>query len=327
MTIYLVNQHKSYKDERAGGYLWSPKKDSSGRENTGYKLMTSVKPGDFIIHNSGGEISAISVVESDNYPAKNPDGIHNHQKQDDRSVVGYRVDTKYYDLDNPLKKINIKDWDKKEIEKNSCFDKNGNFKQRYLCNVTPGHAEYLLKEILSLQKSENVRKIIYQALEEIKISDDYDEVEKYIIDSIISSQQEKEKIYSGKNREPQKTIMHEGNTKLIPKRDKQRAANALIYAEYKCEYNKEDRTFLRKNGKPYTEPHHLIPVSKYADFDFSVDVEENIVSLCSHCHNLLHYGCMEDKEAVLMKLYNDRIEKLKEAGLELTFEQLKTYYL
>ena len=121
--------------------------------------------------------------------------------------------------------------------------------------------------------------------------------------------------------------MHEGNTKLIPKRDKQRAANALIYAEYKCEYNKEDRTFLRKNGKPYTEPHHLIPVSKYADFDFSVDVEENIVSLCSHCHNLLHYGCMEDKEVVLMKLYNDRIEKLKEAGLELTFEQLKTYYL
>lgn len=70
----------------------------------------------------------------------------------------------------------------------------------------------------------------------------------------------------------------------------------------------------------------MIPISRYVDFSYSVDVEENIVSLCSHCHNLLHYGCMEDKEVILRKLYDDRIAKLEESGLGLDFEQLKSYY-
>ena len=38
----------------------------------------------------------------------------------------------------------------------------------------------------------------------------------------------------------------------IPKRDPQRAADALAHAEYKCEFNNNDRTFPRKNGNPYT---------------------------------------------------------------------------
>ena len=112
----------------------------------------------------------------------------------------------------------------------------------------------------------------------------------------------------------------------IPKRDPQRAADALEHADYLCEYQNTDRTFMRKNGKPYTEPHHLIPISKYRDFDYSVDVMENIVSLCSHCHNLLHYGCWEEKEPVLSKLFIERKDALKNCGLDLTFERLKAYY-
>lgn len=51
-----------------------------------------------------------------------------------------------------------------------------------------------------------------------------------------------------------------------------------------------------------TEPYHLIPISKYKDFDYkncSLDTMENIVSICSHCHNLLHYGKFEDKNLFL----------------------------
>lgn len=70
----------------------------------------------------------------------------------------------------------------------------------------------------------------------------------------------------------------------------------------------------------------MIPISRYRDFDCSVDVMENIVSLCSHCHNLLHYGRMEDKKPVLEKLYNDRKEALHGKGLELSLEQLIGYY-
>lgn len=53
---------------------------------------------------------------------------------------------------------------------------------------------------------------------------------------------------------------------------------------------------------------------------------ENIVSLCSHCHNLLHYGKLEDKIPVLDKLYDERKEALERVGLGITFEELKEYY-
>ena len=112
----------------------------------------------------------------------------------------------------------------------------------------------------------------------------------------------------------------------IPKRELKRAADALEYAHYQCEFNRSDRTFLRKSGKAYTEPHHLIPISRYRDFEYSLDVMENIVSLCSHCHNLLHYGRFEDKAPVLEKLYSERIAALRTCGLDLTLDQLMSYY-
>ena len=87
--------------------------------------------------------------------------------------------------------------------------------------------------------------------------------------------------------------------------------------------------FERKSGKGYTEPHHLIPISKYRDFDYkkcSLDVMENIVSLCSHCHNLLHYGKYEDKEPILKKLYDERKNALAKVELDITFDKLTKYY-
>ena len=77
----------------------------------------------------------------------------------------------------------------------------------------------------------------------------------------------------------QMTTVSKSTGRTIPKRKPKQAVDSLILADYKCEYNPEDRTFTRKNGKQYTEPHHLIPISKYREFDRSLDVKENIVSL------------------------------------------------
>lgn len=328
MSIFLVNQGKTYKSERAGGYMWSPKLDASGSRNAGYTLMTEAKRGDFVLHNSGGKISAISVVVKDCYDALQPDELHNSQNEYEWSDDGYRVDTEYHDFDVPLINSDIAAWAINHPATDSCFDVKGRLKLRYLCNVAPGHAEYLLKEALRLQKEPDVRGVIYQALADMEVNDDdYDEGEKDIIESIVTGQTGTEKHYSGAEQKPQAMTTPGGTSKPKPKRDAQIAANALQNADYKCEFDEADRTFLRKSGKPYTEPHHLIPISRYADFKCSVDVEENIVSLCSHCHNLLHYGRMEDKEKVLRKLYGDRIKMLKAAGLDLTFEQLKSYYI
>lgn len=108
-------------------------------------------------------------------------------------------------------------------------------------------------------------------------------------------------------------------------RDPMVAANALCNADYKCEVCAEHETFLRKsNGKPYTEPHHLVPVRYQPQFDVSLDVENNIVSLCSNCHNRIHYGT--DAIELVYKLYNDRKDILKKAGIEISFSELEQLY-
>lgn len=53
-----------------------------------------------------------------------------------------------------------------------------------------------------------------------------------------------------------------------PKRNPKVAVDALQRADFRCVYNTNYRIFERKNGKGYTEPHHLIPISKYRDFDY-----------------------------------------------------------
>ena len=78
-------------------------------------------------------------------------------------------------------------------------------------------------------------------------------------------QQKKEKV-------KKEFIKSPDTIRAIPKRDSKRAERALRIAGYQCEYNKDDRLFIRKNGKcGYTEPHHLIPLSHYDDFKYSLD--------------------------------------------------------
>lgn len=75
----------------------------------------------------------------------------------------------------------------------------------------------------------------------------------------------------------------------------------------------------------HTEPHHLIPLSAHRDFPgIDLDREQNIVSLCSNCHNLLHYGA--SYKEVLYELYIQRRELLKQIGIMISFEQLLRYY-
>ena len=60
------------------------------------------------------------------------------------------------------------------------------------------------------------------------------------------------------------------------------------------------------------------------NFEYSLDVEENIISLCSQCHNEIHYGKHADK--LITKLYYDRIKLLKKKKIEVTLEKLLSYY-
>lgn len=109
------------------------------------------------------------------------------------------------------------------------------------------------------------------------------------------------------------------------KRNHKISLNALAYADYSCEYDKTHISFIRKNTKEaYMEPHHLIPL-KYSDlFKVSLDIEENIVSLCSNCHNQIHYG--EGAGKIIEDLYEQRKEELEKVGLKIEKEVLLSLY-
>lgn len=108
-------------------------------------------------------------------------------------------------------------------------------------------------------------------------------------------------------------------------RNAQVVSNALHNANYKCELSCNTELFLRKNSQfNYTEGHHLIPLCYQDEFEYSLDVEANVVSLCPNCHRRLHYG--DDVSELLIELYESRKNRLKKCGIELSFAQLFLMY-
>jgi hypothetical protein len=111
-----------------------------------------------------------------------------------------------------------------------------------------------------------------------------------------------------------------------PKSDNLRLSY-LDEMKHQCELNQDHQSFISKGtNKNYVEAHHLIPVSKYAEFEYELDRQENLVSLCPNCHRLLHYGQKGVANPLLVKLYNQKIDGLKKVGIGLPLDELLDYY-
>lgn len=105
------------------------------------------------------------------------------------------------------------------------------------------------------------------------------------------------------------------------------ASKAMMLSNYTCEIDHSHKTFISKStNMPYVECHHLIPIAKQEEFKYDLDQLANLVSLCPHCHRLIHYGQDEEKEKLLKKLYDQRKDYLKKVGIEITFSELKRIY-
>ena len=117
------------------------------------------------------------------------------------------------------------------------------------------------------------------------------------------------------------------SAKGIYPRDKAVTANALILADFQCEVDSTHPSFIRRTlNANYTEAHHLVPLENHEEFRYSLDVEENVVSLCSNCHNCIHYGANSEREILIQTLYEKRNDMLKKVGIDITFKQLKELY-
>ncbi|WP_281948709.1 MrcB family domain-containing protein [Vibrio parahaemolyticus] len=106
------------------------------------------------------------------------------------------------------------------------------------------------------------------------------------------------------------------------------SSDAIKTADYKCENDESHITFVSAaSGKQYVEAHHLIPMEFQDDFDFSIDVPENIISLCPTCHRLFHHATAKDKEEILGKFFDKRSKMLsKERGVIINKDRLFRYY-
>ncbi|RYD04827.1 hypothetical protein N752_12945 [Desulforamulus aquiferis] len=91
---------------------------------------------------------------------------------------------------------------------------------------------------------------------------------------------------------------------------------AIENSDFCCEYNKLHKYFISKRtNQNYVEGHHLIPMEFQDEFDFSLDVEANIVSLCVVCYKQLHHGIHSDKILILETLYEQRKKIVKMSNI------------
>lgn len=66
--------------------------------------------------------------------------------------------------------------------------------------------------------------------------------------------------------------------------------DVVVRAAGRCEGCKSPAPFIRKNGSPYLEPHHIRRVS-----DGGPDDPAFVISLCPNCHRRVHAGADGDK--------------------------------
>lgn len=64
MRYWWVNQNQTFRQEIAGGYLWSPKRNANGGRNPFYESMREVSPGDIIFSFVNTRITAIGIAKS-----------------------------------------------------------------------------------------------------------------------------------------------------------------------------------------------------------------------------------------------------------------------
>lgn len=103
---------------------------------------------------------------------------------------------------------------------------------------------------------------------------------------------------------------------------------ALSFANYACEINRDHKSFVAENTqKAYMEGHHAIPMNNQPQFNQSLDIYANIVCLCPICHRRIHHGLRADRISMMNMLYEKRAERLANSGIRLSKDEFVQYAL
>lgn len=144
-----------------------------------------------------------------------------------------------------------------------------------------------------------------------------------------SSQDEKEVPKTPKGKICRKDPLGDTNNKCKKwPRDKIYAIEAKQNADYKCEYDISHSTFIhKKSKKQFVEAHHLIPMQYQECYEMSIDVPENIISLCPTCHRAFHSSDNLYRKKLIDAFYQKRKDLLiNDREIEINIENLYKYY-
>ncbi len=103
MRYWWVNQNQTFRQERAGGFLWSPKRNAGGGRNPFYEFMREVAPGDLVLSFEGTYIRALGIVTSFCFECPKPADFGSAGPNWDD--IGWKVDVQYRDLISRLRPV------------------------------------------------------------------------------------------------------------------------------------------------------------------------------------------------------------------------------
>ena len=101
MRYWWVNQNQTHRQEIAGGYLWSPKRNANGARNPFYEFMREVSPGDFVLSFVDTRIIAIGIVAS--YCHESPKPAEFGGVGLNWEAIGWRVTVQFNRLTNAIR--------------------------------------------------------------------------------------------------------------------------------------------------------------------------------------------------------------------------------
>ncbi|UGV41482.1 DUF3578 domain-containing protein [Methanococcoides orientis] len=151
------------------------------------------------------------------------------------------------------------------------------------------------------------------------------------IDDIEDEEYQSEVIYAKASSTPKRPQKKPKSTtshgKEVWTRDPKVAKESLENSNYLCEIDIGHKTFTSsKTDENFVEAHHLIPMGKQGEFNWSLDVPSNIVSLCPNCHRRLHHATIDEKKDSLKVLYDKRKDDLLECLIGVSWEEILGHY-
>jgi hypothetical protein len=95
VRYWWVNQNQTFRQETAGGYLWSPKRKANGNRNPFYEFMREVSPGDLVFSFCDARIKAFGIARSYGYEAAKPAEFG--QAGRNWEHIGWRIDVEFHE--------------------------------------------------------------------------------------------------------------------------------------------------------------------------------------------------------------------------------------